>query len=229
MASSNNQFCLVPSHSLKAIKHPENRLAPFNPTSPHVQNIALELLTLTSEDVLFDLGCGDGRLLITAAERTPGLRCVGIEMDQKYVSRGKDALMASNLVENLIARVDIRLGDVMDELGQLEVGTGRKFATARDHDAEEQLERNYAAKTATCTDGETLSNLTLLDDATAIFLYLLPGGLRKIKPLLEEAMARRKNLRIVSFMFAVPGWNPVAVDRRSKGECAVYLYKEFCR
>ena len=46
-----------------------NRLAPYNPTHATAREKALDLLDLSNSDVLFDLGCGDGRLLLTAMER----------------------------------------------------------------------------------------------------------------------------------------------------------------
>ena len=46
-----------------------NRLAPYNPTHAIAQSTALDLLSLTSSDVFFDLGCGDGRLIIAAIEK----------------------------------------------------------------------------------------------------------------------------------------------------------------
>lgn len=39
------------------------KLAPYNPTHHEGVAIALELLELSSDDVLMDIGCGDGRLL----------------------------------------------------------------------------------------------------------------------------------------------------------------------
>ena len=47
------------------------KLAPFNPSSDEVVDLALDYLDLNSDtDTLIDLGCGDGRLLITAAIRS---------------------------------------------------------------------------------------------------------------------------------------------------------------
>lgn len=40
------------------------KLAPYNPTSIEAIYIALNLLELKDDDVLYDLGCGDARLLI---------------------------------------------------------------------------------------------------------------------------------------------------------------------
>lgn len=50
------------------------KLAPFTPSGNGVLTFAMELLQLTAQDVLYDLGCGDARILVHAAE-TSGARC----------------------------------------------------------------------------------------------------------------------------------------------------------
>ena len=40
------------------------KLAPFNPAGTDVVDIAVELLQIGEEDVIYDLGCGDARLLV---------------------------------------------------------------------------------------------------------------------------------------------------------------------
>ena len=50
------------------------KLAPFTPSGDGVLSHALDLLALTENDVLFDLGCGDARILVHAAD-TIGARC----------------------------------------------------------------------------------------------------------------------------------------------------------
>lgn len=52
----------------------------YIPTPPHVVDALLTLAQVTADDVLYDLGCGDGRILITAAQRF-GARGVGIDID----------------------------------------------------------------------------------------------------------------------------------------------------
>jgi hypothetical protein len=42
------------------------KLAPYNPTNPDCIELALGLLRLVPGDVVFDLGCGDGRFLAQA-------------------------------------------------------------------------------------------------------------------------------------------------------------------
>jgi len=39
-------------------------LAPFNPSMQPVVSTALELLQLKADDVLYELGCGDGRVMV---------------------------------------------------------------------------------------------------------------------------------------------------------------------
>jgi hypothetical protein len=59
-------------------------LAPFVPTPQAVVDKMLELANVTSRDVLYDIGCGDGRIVITAARRF-GARGVGIDIDPRMV------------------------------------------------------------------------------------------------------------------------------------------------
>jgi SAM-dependent methyltransferase len=52
----------------------------FVPTPNDVVNKMLEMARVTAKDVVYDLGCGDGRIVITAAQRF-GCRGVGIDID----------------------------------------------------------------------------------------------------------------------------------------------------
>lgn len=40
------------------------KLAPFNPAGREVVDIALELLQIQDHDVMYDLGCGDARIVV---------------------------------------------------------------------------------------------------------------------------------------------------------------------
>ncbi|KAI9911932.1 hypothetical protein PsorP6_008870 [Peronosclerospora sorghi] len=57
---------------------------------------ALELVHITCSDVVYDLGCGDGRLLIEAARRF-GVRAVGVEIDPERVQQARTAAEMSGL------------------------------------------------------------------------------------------------------------------------------------
>lgn len=180
-------------------------IAPFNPSSQQAQDKAIRLFSLTHDDVLFDLGCGDGRLLIHAAKQTEGLRCVGIELDPVFVQRGRAAIAA--LPADVRNRVQIRQGNLME--------------CDKDN---EPVCHDHVHDTHLCSD------LTIREDATAIYLYLLPKGLARFKTefldsLVDQRMENGKKIRIVSFMFRVHGWDPVAIDEGIKGGVRQYLYE----
>ncbi|KAM3100736.1 SAM-dependent methyltransferase [Phormidesmis sp. 146-12] len=59
----------------------------YLPTPAEVVEAMLTLAEVTSDDILYDLGSGDGRILITAAQRF-GTQGVGIDIDPKRVRQG---------------------------------------------------------------------------------------------------------------------------------------------
>jgi len=65
-------------------------LAPFVPTPPEVVARMLEVAAIGPEDLVYDLGCGDGRMVIAAA-KTRGARGVGIEFDAALVEECRAA------------------------------------------------------------------------------------------------------------------------------------------
>lgn len=54
--------------------------APWVPTSMSMVHKMLKLADVGPDDIVYDLGCGDGRTIITAARRY-GARAVGVEID----------------------------------------------------------------------------------------------------------------------------------------------------
>lgn len=62
---------------------------PFVPTPPEVVDRMLELAEVKSGDALYDVGSGDGRIVIRAAKKY-GIRAVGIEIDGDLVEKARD-------------------------------------------------------------------------------------------------------------------------------------------
>ena len=56
----------------------------FTPTRHNIADAMLRLANVTADDVVYDLGSGDGRIPIIAAQKY-GARAVGIEIDKKLV------------------------------------------------------------------------------------------------------------------------------------------------
>lgn len=63
-------------------------LAPWVPTPQPVVDRMLELAAVTAKDVLIDIGCGDGRIVITAARRF-GTRGIGIDIDKAMIEESE--------------------------------------------------------------------------------------------------------------------------------------------
>jgi cyclopropane fatty-acyl-phospholipid synthase-like methyltransferase len=59
------------------------------PTPPEVIDRMLEMARVKSGDVVYDLGSGDGQIIIQAAKRY-GVRGVGIEIDGDLVRKARD-------------------------------------------------------------------------------------------------------------------------------------------
>lgn len=62
--------------------------APFVATPPDVVDRMLALARVTSNDVVYDLGCGDGRIVIAAAQKF-GARGVGVDIDPVRVAEAR--------------------------------------------------------------------------------------------------------------------------------------------
>ena len=60
----------------------------YIPTRPEVVEIMLDLAEVGSNDVAFDLGSGDGRVVIAAAKR--GAKAIGVEIDENLISESGD-------------------------------------------------------------------------------------------------------------------------------------------
>jgi SAM-dependent methyltransferase len=81
----------------------------FVPTDFQVVTAMLKLAEVTSKDIVYDLGCGDGRFVVTAA-RQFGARGVGIDIDPERISE------ARALIERTGAGDKVRViqGDLFD-------------------------------------------------------------------------------------------------------------------
>jgi len=68
---------------------PSTNLAPFVPTPLDVVKRMLKLAGVTKRDIVYDLGCGDGRIVITAAA-IYGARGVGFDIDPDRIKESQE-------------------------------------------------------------------------------------------------------------------------------------------
>src|SRR5574342_1119019 len=65
---------------LSMVCPPDSRWSPWWRTSKKIARIQCRLAKIGKDDIVYDLGCGDGTMLITAAKEF-GARGVGVEID----------------------------------------------------------------------------------------------------------------------------------------------------
>jgi SAM-dependent methyltransferase len=83
-------------------------LAPYVPTPQDVVDRMLSLAEVGPSDIVYDLGCGDGRIVITAAEKY-GASGVGVDIDAQRIKESKANAEAAGVAD----RVEFRLQDAM--------------------------------------------------------------------------------------------------------------------
>jgi uncharacterized protein (TIGR03000 family) len=90
-------------------KSPDDITIRFVPTPPEIVEAMLKLAKVGKDDVVYDLGCGDGRMVIAAVKKAGAKRGVGIDLDPERVKESKEAVKAEGVGD----KVEIREGDVL--------------------------------------------------------------------------------------------------------------------
>jgi len=73
---------------------------PYVPTTEEAVRAMLKLADVKKADIVYDLGCGDGRIVIAAA-KTYGARGVGIDIDPDRIQEARENAEKAG-VENLV-------------------------------------------------------------------------------------------------------------------------------
>jgi uncharacterized protein (TIGR03000 family) len=90
-------------------KNPDDILLRYVPTPQDVVEAMCKLAKVGPNDVVYDLGCGDGRFMITALKQFRASRGVGIDIDPELIKKSKDNAAQAQLKDN----VEFRVGDVL--------------------------------------------------------------------------------------------------------------------
>ena len=168
-----NEDLRVRLPELKLLRAPREHPPSLGPyvSSPLEQvRQMLRVAKVKPDELVIDVGSGDGRIVILAAEDF-GARGIGIELDAELVAHSRSVVAARGLDD----RVSIL------------------HANALDVD---------------------------ISPADVVTLYLTPQGLALLRPYLERTL--RPGTRVVSNVFQIPGWEPVA-ESLPKEE--IWLYR----
>jgi SAM-dependent methyltransferase len=88
------------------------KIVPYVPTPQEVVDRMLELAQVKKGDVVYDLGSGDGRIVVTAAKKY-GVKAIGFEIDPERIKESHENIKKAgvgHLVE--IRQQDIRTVDL---------------------------------------------------------------------------------------------------------------------
>ncbi len=85
----------------------------YVPTRQSVVDAMLKVANVKAGDVVYDLGCGDGRIVVSAAQR--GARGIGIDIDPKRVAEANENVKKSGVGDRVkILNQDLFTTDLSD-------------------------------------------------------------------------------------------------------------------
>jgi len=97
--------------AIPAIAQPSgytSKLAPYVASPARVMDRMLQLANIKPGETLYDLGCGDGRILIAAAQRYK-VHAIGVEISPKLVAKATASIHEAGLDD----RARVIQGDVL--------------------------------------------------------------------------------------------------------------------
>lgn len=78
---------------------------PYVPSSPAIVDAMLKLAGVSKRDVVYDLGCGDGRIVIAAAKQY-GAHGVGVDIDPALIEQARANAKAAGVDSLVTFRVE---------------------------------------------------------------------------------------------------------------------------
>ena len=90
-------FAQPPGLSPPALRAPDVH---YQPTPMDVVHAMLGLANVTAGDVVYDLGCGDGRIVITAARRL-GARGVCVDIDPERIAESRENARQAGVADRI--------------------------------------------------------------------------------------------------------------------------------
>ena len=142
----------------------------------------LQLANLKEHDVLYDLGCGDGRVCLEAFAPPFGVKkCIGVDIEDDLIARF-DELIAEIPTEYFFLS-----NLLVDETAR---GDASTIISTSEESHRDDPERVIQAVRADLREVE-------LDEATVICMYLLPEALAVIEDKLVQLLRAKKGLRLL--------------------------------
>jgi SAM-dependent methyltransferase len=83
---------------------------PYEPSTPGIVSAMLKLADVKKGDVVYDLGCGDGRIVIAAVKERGAVRGVGIDIDPQRIAEARENARKAGVGQ----RVEFRNQDLFE-------------------------------------------------------------------------------------------------------------------
>jgi SAM-dependent methyltransferase len=99
--------CVAEGQSPSTEQIPIN--TPYVTTPPQIVDAMLELANVSSSDTVFDLGCGDGRIVISAAKKY-GAGAVGIDINPARIEEARANALSAGVTD----RVSFEVNDLFE-------------------------------------------------------------------------------------------------------------------
>ena len=161
----------------------ENNLAPYVGSPEHAIGKMLDMASLKSGETLYDLGCGDGRILIAAAKKYK-VKAVGIEISERLARKAADNVKKAGLQN----QVRVVRGDFMrTDLSTADVVT-LYLATTANESLRPNLEHYLRPNTRVVSYDYPIPGWKPIDTSESdghngathtIYLYEVPNSIRK--------------------------------------------------
>lgn len=82
---------------------------PYVPTPPEVVDAMLTAAKVTKDDVVYDLGCGDGRIVIMAAKKY-GATGIGVDLNPERIKEANENAVKDSVTD----KVKFHVGDLFE-------------------------------------------------------------------------------------------------------------------
>jgi uncharacterized protein (TIGR03000 family) len=91
----------------------------YVPTPQKTVDAMMKLAKVGEDDVVYDLGCGDGRIVVTAVQKFHAKRGVGVDLNPERIREANDGAKKAGVED----KVEFRKGDVLQvkDLGEATV------------------------------------------------------------------------------------------------------------